>query len=110
MIEDPPTSPPNADFDVSVENAPKPGAPVVDGKAESDEEKRKLDAAAASTYDPARTHDGKTDEELVVESDHARELVIDVAIVTGVIVAHEASEHPTTPDDTTPPHHGGDSN
>jgi hypothetical protein len=110
MSAHPPAVPPNADFDVSVDTAPKPGAQVVEGQAESEEEKRGLDAALASTFDPAHTHDGKSDEELIAERDHARELIIDVAIVTGVIVAHEAAEHTTTPDETAPPHHGGDSN
>jgi hypothetical protein len=91
MSADPPAAP--REFDVSVENAPKAGTQVVEGQAENEDEKRKLDAALASTYDPARTHDGKTDEELIEERDHEARLIVDVAIVTGVIVAHEAAVH-----------------
>jgi len=94
MSADPPVAPEQPKFDVSVENAPKPGAPVVEGQAEDEEGKRKLEAALASTFDPARTHDGKTDEELIEERDHDLRLIADVAIVTGVIVvAHEAAHH-----------------
>ena len=77
-------------FDMSVEPAPK--TPVIDAEPADDEEKRRQDTAAASTYDPAHTHDGKTDEELIEERHDAELAIAGAAIVGGIIVAHELSE------------------
>lgn len=109
MSNEPPPRQPA--FDVSVENAPKPGTPVVEGQPEDDEERRAFDAALASTFDPAHTHDGKTDEELIEARDHEARLVVDAAIVTGVIVAHEAAVHHEHSGDEAAPvaHDHGDS-
>lgn len=109
MSTDPTAAPPG--FEVSVENAPKAGTPVVEGQAENDEERRKLDAALASTYDPTRTHDGKTDEEMLEEREVEARFVADAVIVTGVIVAHEIAVHHEPDGDEAAPvvHDHGDS-
>lgn len=85
-------------FDVAVEPAPK--TPVIAAEPADEEKKRRQDAALASTYDPAHTHDGKTDEELIEERHDADLLAIDAAIVVGIaIAAHEAHEHDHDADD-----------
>jgi len=76
-------------FDVAVEQSPPPEREVIDAAPE-DEKKR--DAAAASTYDPAFAHDGKTDEQLIKERDDQARLLADVAIVTGIVIAVHAAE------------------
>lgn len=76
-------------FDMSVEPASANAAVA----AEADEqEQKKRDAALASTYDPALAHHGKTDEEMLEERQDAARLVMDVAIVAGVVVAVEAAK------------------
>lgn len=79
-------------FDVSVEPAPQ--SKVIAAEPADDEEKRRQDAALASTYDPDHTKDGKTDEELIEELHAADLLAVDVALAAGVVIAvHEAHTH-----------------
>ncbi|WP_395647918.1 hypothetical protein [Terricaulis sp.] len=89
-------------FDMSVEPAPK--TKVIDAEPADEEEKRRQDAAAASTYDQALAHDGKTNEELIEERHDAELAVAGAAIVGGIIIAHELSEveHDADIDDAGP--------
>ena len=87
-------SEPPEKFDMSVEPAPK--TPVIDAEPADAEEKRKQEAAVASTYDQALAHDGKTDEELLEERHDAELAVAGAAIVGGIMIAHalhEAEHH-----------------
>lgn len=93
-------------FDMSVEPAPK--TKVIDAEPADDEEKRRQDAAAASTYDPAHTHDGKTDEELIEERHDAELAVAGATIVGGIIIAHELNEAEHNADDEGPDGDAGD--
>ncbi|MEZ6023881.1 MAG: hypothetical protein R3C16_10830 [Hyphomonadaceae bacterium] len=80
------------DYDVSEGN---PAArDVVDAEPDDDEEiKRRRDAALASTYDPQFAHSGKTDEEMIEERQDEARMLLDVAIVTGAVLAvHELAE------------------
>jgi hypothetical protein len=80
------TSPPsdNAKFDVAVE--PAPHRDVVE--AEEDEQARRdREVALASTFDPALAHHGKTDEEILEERQDDTRMILDAAIVTGVVIA-----------------------
>lgn len=81
---------PPKEFDMSVEPAPK--TPVIDAEPADGEEQRKQEAAAASTYDQALAHDGKTDEELLEERHDAELAVAGAAIVGSIIIAHELHE------------------
>jgi len=75
----------NADaFDVSLDRAPS--APVIEVQ-EDDGAKRRREAALASTFDPERAHDGKTDEEMIEERAQETRILVDVAIVAGIAVA-----------------------
>jgi len=87
-----------ASFEVS-----EPDAPATD-----DEEKRRQDAALASTFDPALAKSGKTDEEIDKQKHDEALLVGGAAIVGAVIVAHELHEHQHD-GDTTPQHDMSDS-
>jgi len=77
-------------FDVSVEQ--ESAAPVIDVE-EDDDEKRKRDAALASTFDQERAHDGKSDEEMIAEREQSTREAVDLAIAIGVVIAvAEANE------------------
>ena len=71
-------------FDVSLDRAPS--TPVIEVQ-EDDEAKRHREAALASTFDPERAHDGKTDEEMIEERAQETRMLGDVAIVAGIAVA-----------------------
>jgi len=83
------------DFDVSVEPAPK--TPVVEAEADG-EDQCKRNAAVASTYDQALAHDGKTDEEQIEERQDMARLVVDAAIVVGVVAAIAHAHDDDEPD------------
>ncbi len=71
-------------FEVAVEPAPR--NEVVE--AEEDEDaKREREAALASTFDQALAHHGKTDEEMIEERQDEARLLVDAAIVTGIVIA-----------------------
>lgn len=72
------------DFEVSEERAPV--SRVLDVE-EDEEAKRQREAALASTFDPERAHDGKTDEELIAEREQEARTLVDVAIAAGVVIA-----------------------
>lgn len=91
---------PRAPFDMAVEPAPQGN--VVDAE-EDEESKRAREAALASTFDPSRTHSGKTEDELIAEREADVRLIVDVAIVTGVAIAlHEADADDPESDDLAP--------
>lgn len=84
------TAPPpeNAKFDVAVEPAPRQDVL----EAEEDEQaKREREAALASTFNDALAHNGKTDEELIEERQDEARMLVDAAIVTGIVIA--VAEH-----------------
>jgi hypothetical protein len=62
-------------------------------EAEEDEQaKRDREAALASTFDQSLAHHGKTDEELIEERQDEARMILDVAIVTGVVIAVAENE------------------
>ncbi|MEQ1817302.1 MAG: hypothetical protein ABL871_01735 [Terricaulis sp.] len=61
-------------------------------EAEEDEQaKREREATLASTFDDALAHNGKTDEELIEERQDEARMLVDAAIVTGIVIA--VAEH-----------------
>lgn len=86
-------------FEVAVEPAPR--TEIVE--AEEDEESRRArDAALASTFDESLAHSGKTAEELIEERQDETRMVVDAAILTGVVIA--VAEHQTFDvEDASPP-------
>jgi hypothetical protein len=93
------TPPENAEFDVTVEPAPR--REVLEAE-EDEESKRDREAALASTFDPALAHHGKTDEELIEERQDEARMLGDAAIATAIVIAAAENEN-LDADDVVPP-------
>lgn len=89
-----PPPPQNPAFEVAVDPTPKTDVVEVE---EDEESKRQREAALASTYDPALAHDGKTDEEMLEERQDETRMILDAAIVTGIVIAVADSEDNNEP-------------
>lgn len=74
---------------------PAPSAEVLEVE-EDETSKRERDAALASTFDQSLAHHGKTHEEMIEERQDAARLIVDTAIVAGVVIAVTAEP----PDDS----------